>query len=1093
MSASVRSRAILGSEASRSREPAASSSAAKHTRSAQQLQNSQRLPSSLSSASQAPTAKSISHERSRASSAVSDQRGNISTATSSSSSSLARTLSSSGESSSRPSASSGEETPTTPSTSNLHPSAGGALPSNTTDPYAQSTAVASRGRPKVAAAASPAAKSRGRSTMLDNDFALPPVSVSANLNGGGGKSTRILGPDGQLYTQGEAARLGLIIRTACEACRNRKLKCSGTLPENGGCERCKSDNITCVYSARAPIGRPKKRKAEDGGHLAGTPAPSLNSPATKSSIKPKAKGKAVASDAPNHVPAKVKAEEGAWSDSPFVDQDPLRFTSNPVLRHTRDSTFHSDIDHLPVSPAHSDKAQRDAPQDGQQAAWITPQPFGLYGNPLQTPGLPISNNSSSRLTSTPTVWSQNVPFAMTPSDTLTPHSVISPAVASHSLVNGQNSQASESRPSTSSVKLPSLDDLSVAAFLQSLDTLEISPAELLQQQQQQQQQQLMFHASDSNASTPGTSANLGLGAPFAAARNGNSIPTSINQLTASSVEEWAINSAILQPGLSFAVPADFSWWDLGLNGADFGGSAVDSVSATPSSEVASTNLPAARTVPSQSATSLSQSIHGSVVDGSGIALHSSSPAMTVTGRSGRSRRPTFSADRLWPRGAEAGMGQGQIQHTVAATETGLGWSTLPGPSRVSEALSSPVESQIKKGGESSCCSYKTSKSCPSSPVEASISRDVNSPTAVKASCCSSKSSGKKPAEEVARPACCCEGKGKAAAPQAETKSCCSSLSAEASNGARATAVSPALAEADHGLEMGPLSTSAAVTGNSKDALDSERKRHAPQHSQHSHQPSKVHCVPNPSGKGCTCLCDMSVALLSVKQVLRETDPHKQSSSATASPSRKENSLATDTIQLTLTASQAITAQCACSADCPTCQSDPSTEISASLLVSTALQIYARAVRILREGFAASGKTEADPPAAAVGAVQGFFGGLDVTIGTYKPSTSNAKKIALYAIKLELKDLRRALGLISRMAQNFNRASTSGTGAGTGTGAAPATAAGVGEDESEAAKSEGLKGKLQGQGMNPIDQLVILKLYRQLTELLKTVEGLEEAA
>ncbi len=30
-------------------------------------------------------------------------------------------------------------------------------------------------------------------------------------------------------------------------------------------------------------------------------------------------------------------------------------------------------------------------------------------------------------------------------------------------------------------------------------------------------------------------------------------------------------------------------------------------------------------------------------------------------------------------------------------------------------------------------------------------------------------------------------------------------------------------------------------------------------------------------------------------------------------------------------------------------------------------------------------------------------------------------------------------------------------------------------------------------MNPIDQLVILKLYRQLTELLKTVEGLEDAA
>uniref|UniRef100_V5EZ30 Uncharacterized protein n=2 Tax=Kalmanozyma brasiliensis (strain GHG001) TaxID=1365824 RepID=V5EZ30_KALBG len=232
--------------------------------------------------------------------------------------------------------------------------------------------------------------------------------------------------------------------------------------------------------------------------------------------------------------------------------------------------------------------------------------------------------------------------------------------------------------------------------------------------------------------------------------------------------------------------------------------------------------------------------------------------------------------------------------------------------------------------------------------------------------------------------------------------------------------------------MGPLSTSAAVNGNKLPSLDAERKHHA---ALHAHHPSKVHCVPNPSGRGCTCLCDMSVALLSVKQVLRETDPH----AATAN----------DTIQLTLTASQAITAQCACSTDCPTCQSDPSTEISASLLVSTALQIYARAVRILREGFAAS----------AGGSVHSFFGGLDVTIGSYKPSASNAKRIALYAIKLELKDLRRALGRVSRMAQSL--------GAGKG-------------------------GKVE-EGMNPIDQLVILKLYRQLTELLKTVEGLEDAA
>ncbi len=98
--------------------------------------------------------------------------------------------------------------------------------------------------------------------MFDGGFS-PSIDVADNAVGGSGKADRILGPDGKLYTQGEAARLGLIIRTACEACRNRKLKCSGTLPEDGGCGRCKSDNVECVYSARAPIGRPKKRKVEE--------------------------------------------------------------------------------------------------------------------------------------------------------------------------------------------------------------------------------------------------------------------------------------------------------------------------------------------------------------------------------------------------------------------------------------------------------------------------------------------------------------------------------------------------------------------------------------------------------------------------------------------------------------------------------------------------------------------------------------------------------------------------------------------------------------------------------------------------------------
>ncbi|TKY89975.1 hypothetical protein EX895_001273 [Sporisorium graminicola] len=313
----------------------------------------------------------------------------------------------------------------------------------------------------------------------------------------------------------------------------------------------------------------------------------------------------------------------------------------------------------------------------------------------------------------------------------------------------------------------------------------------------------------------------------------------------------------------------------------------------------------------------------------------------------------------------------------------------------------------------------------------------------------------------------------------EPKSCCSGHATSPTSATSSTS-----APADQLIEMGPLSTSAAVHGNAVRRLDTERKRHA---ALHAHHPSKVHCVPNPSGKGCTCLCDMSVALLSVKQVLRETDPSKTT----------RRSFATDTIQLTLTASQAITAQCACSADCPTCQSDPSTEISASLLVSTALQIYARAVRILREGLTASA-TRGEV------AVQGFFGGLDVTIGSYKPSVGNAKRIALYAIKLELNDLRRALGKISRMAQNLGvPAPVEATREDKDKDKDKAEAAREGEAVKEGGKQaqhvqqpqqaqQAQQGQGQG-GMNPIDQLVILKLYRQLTELLKTIEGLEDAA
>lgn len=948
---------------------------------------------------------------------------------------------------------------------------------------------------------------------MDNDFYLPPVSVTPNSSGGS-KSNRILGPDGQLYTQGEAAKLGLIIRTACEACRNRKLKCSGTLPENGGCERCNSDNIQCVYSARAPIGRPKKRKVDEGQDLESAPGPASSS--SSPAVKAKSKRRTSPTNAVRNAHVRVKTEDSGYSDSPFRGPDRYSTTDSPAIHHTPNSAHLTEPAQLSASPAQGENLYRYPSQHGNATAtaaaatFESSRSFNVYGEHTQSPGVLPPSGSTARFVSTPTVWSQNqVPFTMTPtSESITPQSIISPAAASTSFANGQSSQSAQAIPSSSSSKLPSLDDLSVAAFLQSLDTLEISPAELFQHQQQQQQ---IFSGQTPNFGTALTEGAYGLGTPFDTSSTG--IASHSSSMTTSSVEEWATSSAILQPGLSFAVPADFSWWDLGINGTDVGGSTAASVVATPSTEPSSLAFPSGPAGHSRVPSSFP---HGDSRVGGDTPSTTAHFSPAVSARSGRPRRPTFSADQSWPRGADAGMGQGQIQHTIAATETGLGWSTLPGSS-----LSSPAESQPKDASERTCCSSKSAQNTSLSPSEVQRSSEPDQAAARPSGCCSSKTETKSPPKDTPQVASCCSGKGvtegkepsqkNPSPPKEEIKSCCSSEQ-ETSSKPQPSAI----VAAEHQIEMGPLSTSAAVTGPTRD-LDAERKRHA---ALHSHHPSKVHCVPNPSGRGCTCLCDMSVALLSVKQVLRETDPHKASSSQGASNAEAEprKTFATETIQLTLTASQAITAQCACSADCPTCQSDPSTEISASLLVSTALQIYARAVRILREGFAASAmatttsinaeaESQSQKPSSSA-AVQSFFGGLDVTIGTYKPSASNAKKIALYAIKLELKDLRRALGKISRMAQNFNSGGSTVVSA-KRTGATSAPPGGTKEEqdadgressssglcglESAASAASEQFGKGGHHGMNPIDQLVILKLYRQLTELLKTVEGLEDAA
>lgn len=252
--------------------------------------------------------------------------------------------------------------------------------------------------------------------------------------------------------------------------------------------------------------------------------------------------------------------------------------------------------------------------------------------------------------------------------------------------------------------------------------------------------------------------------------------------------------------------------------------------------------------------------------------------------------------------------------------------------------------------------------------------------------------------------------------------------------------------------------------------------------------TRVHCVPDPTGKGCTCLCDVSVALINVRATLRQT--REDQSDPYPSPIKNDNKKAASTLQLTLSASQAVAAQCACSASCPTCRTDPSTSLSASLLVSTALQIYIRAVRTLRQGFGASDSrsslNESIGGTENGGHIHATGSEWDVSIGQYKPKATNARRIALFAMKLELRDLRDAIAKVSRAASRTGSVVTN-------------------EKESSRVRNHysnnpelnqndfaqfGQSTSMEA-GINPVDQVVIRKLHQQLGDLLRTVEGIEE--
>jgi len=252
-------------------------------------------------------------------------------------------------------------------------------------------------------------------------------------------------------------------------------------------------------------------------------------------------------------------------------------------------------------------------------------------------------------------------------------------------------------------------------------------------------------------------------------------------------------------------------------------------------------------------------------------------------------------------------------------------------------------------------------------------------------------------------------------------------------------------------------------------------------------PEKVHCVPSPTGTHCSCRCDSGLALLSLERTLR----HQIQDTPTDTDKLSQNQ-AMSSLVFTLSMSQSISQKCSCSTDCPTCKMDPSYRSSALLLISTALQIYARALQLFHDVLVADGprgcrcstsngccpcsvssgskSKQADAPKSSI----------DVRIGDYLPSGHNSRKIALYALKLELIDLERALARIHLAADrpllplsHEERVHAN-----------PKKSCCANESSSP------IETGMRQFCLNPIDRLVIRKLHVQLNEVLHALEGMD---
>lgn len=262
-----------------------------------------------------------------------------------------------------------------------------------------------------------------------------------------------------------------------------------------------------------------------------------------------------------------------------------------------------------------------------------------------------------------------------------------------------------------------------------------------------------------------------------------------------------------------------------------------------------------------------------------------------------------------------------------------------------------------------------------------------------------------------------------------------------------------------------------------------------------HNPDRVHCVPSPDGKQCSCRCGSGLAFLSLERSIRNHLPEQKMSEGDTPTDKALTSLV-----FTLTMSQSVSKQCSCSADCPTCKRSTSYKSSAAILLSTALQIYARALQLFRDMLASDGSNRCSCSslntykATCACSLQSSHAttsqnGMDVRIGDYIPSTQNSRKIALYALKLELIDLERALARVNNVAKRPLQPGALVSHA-TDTSAAAPSHAPVCRSSCCINKSHDAADSQPILRLNPFDQLVIRKLHMQLNEVLHVVEHME---